>query len=120
VRNEEALHRVKERNILERRKVNCIGHMLGRNCLLKQVIEGKLEGRLEMTGRRGRRHKQLLDDREENRKYLKLKEEALDCSVWKTRFGRGYGLFVRQTTEGMNESMDECFHNIGMVCIISV
>jgi hypothetical protein len=35
---------------------------LRRNCLLKHVIEGKLEGRIEMTGRRGRRHKQLLDD----------------------------------------------------------
>jgi hypothetical protein len=48
-RNEEVLHRVKdERNILhtvKRRKANWIGHILSRNCLLKQVIEGKLEGR---------------------------------------------------------------------------
>jgi hypothetical protein len=55
VRNE-VLHRVKEdRNILhtiKRRKANWIGHILRRNCLLKQVIEGKLEGRIEMTGRR--------------------------------------------------------------------
>jgi hypothetical protein len=28
---------------------------------MKHVIEGKREGRIEMTGRRGRRHKQLLD-----------------------------------------------------------
>jgi hypothetical protein len=66
VRNEEVLHRVKEeRNILhtiKRRKANWIGHILRRNCLLKHVIEGKLEGRTEMTGRRGRRCKQLLDD----------------------------------------------------------
>jgi hypothetical protein len=59
VRNEEVLHRVKEeRNILhtiKRRKANWIGHILRRNCLLKQVIEGKLEGRIEMTVRRGRR-----------------------------------------------------------------
>jgi hypothetical protein len=58
VRNEEVLHRVKEeRNILhtiKRIKVNWIGHILRRNCLLKHVIEGKLEGRIEMTGRRGR------------------------------------------------------------------
>jgi hypothetical protein len=64
VRNEEVLHRVKEeRNILhttQRRKANWIGHILRRNYLLKNVIEGKLEGRLEMTGRRGRRRKQLL------------------------------------------------------------
>jgi hypothetical protein len=66
VRNEEVLHRVKEdRNILhtiKRRKANWIGHMLRRNCLLKHVIEGKLEGRIEMTGRGGRRRKQLLND----------------------------------------------------------
>jgi hypothetical protein len=55
VRNEEVLHRVKEeKNILhtvQRRKANWIGHILRRNCLLKHVIEGKLEGRIEMTGR---------------------------------------------------------------------
>jgi hypothetical protein len=55
VRNEEVLHRVeKERNILhtiKRRKANWIGHILRRNCLLKHVIEEKLEGRIEMTGR---------------------------------------------------------------------
>jgi hypothetical protein len=55
VRNEEVLHRVKEeRNILDtikRRKANWIGHILSRNCLLKHVIEGKLEGRIEITGR---------------------------------------------------------------------
>jgi hypothetical protein len=48
VRNEEVLHRVRERNILhtiKRRKTNWIGHILRRNCLLKHVIEGKLEER---------------------------------------------------------------------------
>jgi hypothetical protein len=73
VRNEEVLHRVKEeRNIVhttKRRKANWIGHILRRNCLLKQVIEGKLEGRIEMTGRRGRRRKQRLDDLKEKRRY---------------------------------------------------
>jgi hypothetical protein len=63
------------------------------------VIEGKVEGRIEMTGRRGRRRKQLLDDLEEKRRYCKLKEEALDSTVWRTRFGRGYGPVVRQTAE---------------------
>jgi hypothetical protein len=87
VRNEEVLHRVKEeRNILhiiKRRKANWIGHSLRRNCLLKHVIEGKLEGRIEMTGRRGRRRKQLLDDLKENKRYWKLKEEALDRTLWR-------------------------------------
>jgi hypothetical protein len=66
VRNEEVLHRVKEeRNILhtvKRRKANWIGHILRRNCLLKHDVEGKIEGRIEVTGRRGTRRKQLLDD----------------------------------------------------------
>ena len=56
VRNKDVLHRVKEeRNILrtiERKKSNWIGHILRRNCLLKQVIEGKIEGRIGLTGRR--------------------------------------------------------------------
>ena len=103
VRNEEVLHRVKEeRNILhtiKRRKANWIGHILRRNYLLKHVIEGKLEGRIEMTGRRGRRRKQLLDDLKEKKRYWKLKEVALDRTLWRTRFGRGYGPVVRQTAE---------------------
>jgi hypothetical protein len=103
VRNEEVLHRVKEeRNIvltIKRRKVNWIGHILRRNCLLKHVIEGKLEGRIEITGRRGRRRNQLLDDLKEKKRYWKLKEEALDRTLWRTRFGRGYGPVVRQTAE---------------------
>jgi hypothetical protein len=44
-----------------------------RNCLLKHMIEGKLEGRREMTGRRGRRRKQLLDGLKEKRRYWKFK-----------------------------------------------
>jgi hypothetical protein len=103
VRNEEVLHRVKEeRNILhtiKRRKVNWIGHILRRNRLLKHVIEGQLEGRIEMTGRRGRWRKQLLDDLKEKRRYWTLKEEALDRTLWRTCFGRGYGPVVRQTAQ---------------------
>jgi hypothetical protein len=51
-----------------------------------------------MTGRRGRRRKQLLDNLKEKKIYWKLKEEALDCTLWRTRFGRDYGPVVRQTT----------------------
>jgi hypothetical protein len=73
VRNEEVLHRVKEeRNNLhtvKRRQAKWIGHILRRNCVLKHVIEEKLEGRIEMTGRRGRRRKQLLDNLTEKRRY---------------------------------------------------
>jgi hypothetical protein len=50
-----------------------------------------------------RRRKNLLDDLQEKRGYWKLKEEALDRTLWRTHFGTGYGPVVRQTTEGMNE-----------------
>jgi hypothetical protein len=103
MRNEEVLQRVKEeRNILQtikRRKANWIGHILVRNCLLKHVIEGKLEGGIKMTVRRGKRRKQLLNGLKEKRGYCKLKEEALDRTLWIIRFGTGYGPVVRQTTE---------------------
>jgi hypothetical protein len=52
-----------------------------------------------MTGRRGRRRKQLLYDIKEKIRYWKLKEESLDGTLWRTHFGRGYGPVVRQTTE---------------------
>jgi hypothetical protein len=80
-------------------KANWTGHILSTNCLLKHVTEGKLEGRIEVTGRRGRRCEQLLDDIEEKKGHWKLKEEALDRTVWRTCFGRGYGPVVRQTAE---------------------
>jgi hypothetical protein len=55
VRNEEALHRVKKkRNNLhttQRREANLIGHIWHRNCLLKHVNEGNIEGRIQVTGR---------------------------------------------------------------------
>jgi hypothetical protein len=63
-----------ERNIvhtIKRRKANWIGHILRINCLLKHVIEGKLDERIEMTGRRGRRCKQLLDDLKGTKTYWK-------------------------------------------------
>jgi len=68
---------------------------LRRNCLLKHVIEGKIEGRIEVKGRRGRRYKQLLDDLKEKRGDWKLKYEALARTLWRTHFGRGYGPVVR-------------------------
>jgi hypothetical protein len=63
------------------------------------VIEGKIEEKIEMTGRRGRRRKQLLDNLKEKKIYWKLTEEALDRTVWRTHFRRGYGPVVRQTKE---------------------
>jgi hypothetical protein len=86
---------------VNRRKANWIGYILGRKCLGKHVIEGKVEGRIEVTWRRGRRHKQLLDYIKEKRR-CKLNEEGLDRNVWRTRAGRRYGPVVRQTTEWVN------------------
>jgi len=66
VRNEDVLLRVKEqRNVLHeirKRKANWIGYILRRNCLLRRVIEGKIKGGIEVTRRRGRRRRKLLDD----------------------------------------------------------
>jgi len=61
----ELLRRVKsERHIVytvKRRRANWICHMLRRKCLLKHVIEVKMEGRRKVTGRQGEGREQLLD-----------------------------------------------------------
>jgi len=72
---------------------------LRRNCLLQWVIEGKIKRGIEVTGRQGRRCKKLLDDLKERRGYSHLKEEALDRTIWRAQFGRGFGPVVRQTTK---------------------
>ena len=86
-----------QRNILHeirKRKANWIGHILRRNCLLKQITEGKIKGQIEVARRRGRRRKKLLDDLKDRRGYCQLKEEALDRTMWRNRFGRGFGPVV--------------------------
>jgi hypothetical protein len=52
-----------------------------RNFLLKRVIKGDIEERIEVMGGRRRRRQQLLDDLKEMESYWKLKEEALDRTV---------------------------------------
>jgi hypothetical protein len=79
-------------------RLNWIGHILRRNCLLKKVIEGKIKGEMEMTRRRGRRRRKLLDDIEDTRGYSHLKEEALDLTMWRNCFGGGFEPVVRQNT----------------------
>jgi len=83
-----------ERNILytiNRRTGNWIGEMF-RDCLLKHVIEGKIESRIEVTGRGGRMCKHLLNDVKEKRGYWKLEKKTLDRTLWRTRFGRAVDL----------------------------
>jgi len=91
-----------QRNILHeirKRKANLIGHILRRNCLLKQVIEGKIKVEMEVTRRRRRRRKTLQDDLKDRRRYSHLKEEAIDLIMWRNRFGGGFETVVRQNTE---------------------
>ena len=92
VRNEKVLLIVNEqRNILHvirKRKANWFGHILCRNCFLKQVIEGKIKGEMELTGRR----RKLLDDLKDRRGYSHLKEEALDRTMWRNRIRGGLDL----------------------------
>ena len=68
-------------------KGNWFGHILCKNCLLKPIIDGKIEGRIEVQGRRGRRNKQVLDELKETGRYWKLNKKALahsvENSLWK-------------------------------------
>ena len=88
----EVLQKVKKEGDIVRtirqRKTDYIGNFLHRNCVLKQVIEGKVQG----TIRRGRRHKQLLDDLKEKRRDWNLRVEALNGTVWRTRFVKAVDL----------------------------
>ena len=86
VTNEQVLDRIGEKrtllkNIL-RRKANWIGHILRRNCLLHDAIEGRMT---EVRGI-GRRRTQLLDDFRDSRRYWELKEEAEDRKRWRQQF----------------------------------
>jgi hypothetical protein len=105
VRNEEVLLESRSREI-RKWKANWIGHILRRNFLVKQVIEGKIKEEMEVTRRRGRRLKKLLDNLKDSRGYYHLKEEALDrSSMWRNRFG--FGPVVRQNTERMNDVVNK-------------
>ena len=102
--NEEVLFRVNEqRNILHeirKRKANWIGHILRRSCLLKQVIEGKIKGEMEVARRQEEDVRSYWMTLRTKRGYSHLKEEALDRTMWRHRFGGGFGPVVRQNTEG--------------------
>jgi len=98
LKNEEVLHvDWEERNILcltKIRRCKWNGHIVLKYCLLKHVIEGKMEEKLR---RLVIRSKQLLYELKGTRRSWKFKRETVDRSLWKSRFGRRYGPFVRQT-----------------------
>ena len=109
------LHEIRKRN------ANWIGHILRRNCLLQQVIEGKIKGRIEVTRRRGRRCKKLLDDLKDRRGYCQLKEGARDRTMWRNCFGRDFGPVVWQITDDDDDEslpfswikLFRCYNNYG-------
>jgi hypothetical protein len=80
-----------------KKNVNWVGYVMRRISHLKYVIEGRIEGRIQVTEIRGRRRNQILDYVKEMRSYGKLKEEALDLTMWGTHFGRVSGPVVSQT-----------------------
>jgi hypothetical protein len=85
VRNEEVLLKVREQRYIlheiSKRKANSIGHTLRRNCLVKQVVEGKIKVGIEVKGIRRRRRWNLLEGFEERRRYSNLKKEALNRNI---------------------------------------
>jgi len=87
------LHAIKGRNVGG--KVYWIDDFLLRICLQKHITEGKIEGRIEVNRRRGKRRKQLLDDLKGKRGYCKLKEKTLNRTLCRTNFRRGYGHVLR-------------------------
>jgi hypothetical protein len=62
-----------------------------------RLLKERYKGGIEVTGRQGRRCTKLLDDLKERRGYSHFKGEALDRTMWRARFGRGFGPVVRQT-----------------------
>jgi len=121
MRTEEVLHGDKEeRNIvytITRWKCNCIDHVLHRNCSLLHVVEGKIEGGIEVTGRRGRKRKQLLEDFREKRGYWKLKEEALDRNTGELGSEEAMGLSSHSLLNGKAIPLQawtgpECFRRL--------
>jgi hypothetical protein len=110
VRNEEVLLRVNEqRNILHeirKRKANRIGHILCRNCLLKQVIEGKIKGEMKVSRGQGRRCKKLLDDLKDRRRYSHL-EEALDRKCG--------GIVLEEALDLLSDRILKGFSNMGKI-----
>jgi len=81
---------------------SCVG-----NAFLKYVIEGQIKGRIDVTGRRGRRRKQPLANVKERRGYCKFIVEALDRAVCRTRCERGSSSGVRTATESKNEQEND-------------
>jgi hypothetical protein len=103
--------------IIKRRKATWIGHILRRNCILKHVIERKMDGSVEVTERRGRRCKRLLGYLNETRGCCKLKEEELDRTLGRTSVEMSVNLSQEAIRNEMIREIfclkvNPCFHVI--------
>jgi hypothetical protein len=87
---------------IKRIRAFLIGHIFCKKYLLKRFIKRQILERIQVTRRRGRRGKQLLNDLKENGEYWKLKKEALYGTHWGISFGTGYVPDVK-TDWRMNE-----------------
>ena len=81
---------------------------------------------MEVTRRRGRRRKKLLDDLKDRRGYSHLKEEALDRTMWRNRFGGSFEPVIGQNNEWMKSKiLNELFitktvGHIVLECVIDL
>jgi len=71
-------------------------------------------------GRQGRRRKLLLDDLKVKGGYRKLKEEALDRTVWRTHLGRDCGYVVSQTRQWMTHKLGTYIHRYDYTLITNL
>ena len=75
-----------------------------------------------MTWKQERRRRQLLGDLKETRRKWKLKKKAPACTLWRTRYGRGFGRFVRQSAQWAKGRQSDCTADardvtLGWICL---
>jgi hypothetical protein len=72
------------------------------NCLISYVLAEKVAGRIELTGRRGIRSKQIMNDLKETivpePERGNTSSPSVENMLWKS-----FGPVVRRTTEGIKE-----------------
>ena len=83
ITNEEVLARVQEKRcilkVIKQRKANWVGHILRGDGLLREIMEGKIEGKRG----RGRKRIQVLDDLKKRGSYVELKSRAQNRGAWR-------------------------------------
>ena len=87
---------------VKRKKANLICDILRRNCLLKYIIEGKIEGSLEVTGRRLRRHKQLMGNLKEKESVLEIQRGSANFYSVEEWFWKNFWI-CRKTDYRIND-----------------